>query len=102
MKAMGGLFKTLTDFTLSEFEELAKVVVVTIIGHVRSIREAHCTSNQPSKLTLEQCLLNFILYMKHDNITKYDAFMWNWSKNVINDDDMFIASCINYTIVDEI
>lgn len=69
MKAMGGLFKTLTNFTLSEFEELVKVVVLIIIGHVRSIGEAHCTSNQPSKLTLEQCLLKFIFYMKHDNIT---------------------------------
>jgi hypothetical protein len=40
--------------------------------------------------------------MKHDNITKYDAFMWNWSKNATNDDGMFIASCINFAIVHEI
>jgi hypothetical protein len=102
MKAMEGLFKIFINFTLSEFEELVKVVVLTIIGHVRSIWEGHCTFNWSSKLTMEQCLLNFILHMKHDNITKYDAFMWNWSKSAINDDGMFIASCINFTIVDEI
>jgi hypothetical protein len=28
--------------------------------------------------------------------------MWNWSKSAINDDDIFIASCMNSTIVDEI
>jgi hypothetical protein len=48
MKAMGALFKTPTNFILSEFEELAKVVVLTIIGHVRSIGEANYTFNQPS------------------------------------------------------
>jgi hypothetical protein len=40
--------------------------------------------------------------MKHNNITKYDAFLWKWSKNAINDDGIFIASCINFAIADEI
>jgi hypothetical protein len=40
--------------------------------------------------------------MKHDNVTKYDAFLWNWSKSAINDDGIFIAFCINSTITDEI
>lgn len=29
---------------------------------------------------------------------KYDAFMWNWEKNVINDDGIFIIYCINFSI----
>jgi len=36
------------------------------------------------------------------NVIKYDAFLWNWSKSAINDDGIFIASCINFAIVDEI
>jgi len=40
--------------------------------------------------------------MKHDNVTKYDAFLWNWNKNAINDDGIFIAFCINSAITDEI
>ncbi len=32
----------------------------------------------------------------------YDAFTWNWSKNVVCDDAMFIASCINNAIGNEI
>jgi hypothetical protein len=56
----------------------------------------------PSKLTPEQCLFNFILYMKHDNITMYDAFMWNWSKFALFNDALFIASCINHAFSNEI
>ncbi len=40
--------------------------------------------------------------MKHDNVTKYDAFLWNWNKSAINDDGIFIVSCIISAIVDEI
>jgi hypothetical protein len=102
MQATPCLFKSLTNFNLTEFEELAQLVVPTIIGHVRSIGEPHHISKQLSKLTLEQHLFNFKLYVKHDNVTKYDAFLWNWSKSAINDDGIFIASCINSAIVDEI
>jgi hypothetical protein len=36
MWAMPSLFKSLTNFSLIEFEELAQLVVPTIIGHVTS------------------------------------------------------------------
>jgi hypothetical protein len=32
----------------------------------------------------------------------YDAFVWNWSKNVVCDDVIFIAYHINDVIGDEI
>ncbi len=76
-------------------------MVPTITSHARSTWELHYISRCPFKLALEQCLFNFILFTKHDMI-KYDAFMWNRSKNVINVDGIFIASCINYVIVDNI
>ncbi len=102
MQATPSLFKSLTNFTLGKFEELPQLVVPTIINHARFTREPHRTIGQPSKLALEQRLFSFILFIKHDNVIKYDAFMWNWNKNAINDNGIFIASCINSIIVDEI
>jgi hypothetical protein len=40
--------------------------------------------------------------MKQDNVTEYDAFLWNWNKIAIYDDGIFIASCINFTITNQI
>ncbi len=40
--------------------------------------------------------------MKHNNITIYDAFIWNWAKSSLCDDVIFIASCINHALVNEI
>jgi len=42
------------------------------------------------KLSHKQHFLNFILYMKHDNVTMYDAFMWDWSKFALCDDAIFM------------
>jgi len=102
MRATLCLFKSLTDFTLTEFEKLAQLVVPTIFVHARSIKEPHHISEWLAKLTPNECLFNFILYIKHNNVSKYDAFLWNWSKIAMNDDGIFITSCINSTIVDEI
>jgi hypothetical protein len=74
-----GLLKTLTNFILSKFEELCVLVVPTMEAHVRAIAEAHISPKWPTKLIPNQCLLQFILYMKHDNVVMYDVFMWNWS-----------------------
>jgi hypothetical protein len=40
--------------------------------------------------------------MKHDNVSMYDAFVWNWLKNVVCDNAIFIASYINDAIGDKI
>jgi hypothetical protein len=40
--------------------------------------------------------------MKHDNVTMYVAFMWNWSKFALRHDTIFIASCVNHALEDEI
>jgi hypothetical protein len=40
--------------------------------------------------------------MKHDNIIKHDTFMWNYSKSTFCDDALFIASCINNALGNEI
>jgi hypothetical protein len=40
--------------------------------------------------------------MKHDNVFMHDAFIWDWSKNAICDDVIFIAYYINDAIGNEI
>ncbi len=40
--------------------------------------------------------------MKDDNITRYDYFMWNWSKSFMCDDVLFISSYINASIANKI
>jgi hypothetical protein len=102
MQTTPSLFKFFTNFTLGKFEKLPQLAIPIIINYVRSTWQPHLTIVWPSKLALKQHLFNFILFMKYDNVIKYDAFIWNWNNSVINDNGIFIASCINYAIVDEI
>ncbi len=37
--------------------------------------------------------------MKHDNVTKYDAFMYNWSKSKIDNHSIFIFIVFYINIV---
>jgi hypothetical protein len=73
----------------------SNVLFCIIIGNVPII------SSRPSKL-MPKHLLNYIIYMKHDNVTMYVTFMWNWSKFALYDDVIFIASCINHALENEI
>jgi hypothetical protein len=66
------------------------------------LKDALMVMGRPSKLGLEQQLSCFILFMKHNNVTIYDAFMWNWAKLSLCDDVILIASCINHALVYEI
>jgi hypothetical protein len=40
--------------------------------------------------------------MKHDNVSMYEAFVWNWSKIVVCDDVIFIIAYIDDEFGDEI
>lgn len=103
MRATGNaLFKNMTNFSLEEFDKLCVLVCPLIHSHARSTGEEHILSGRPSKLTPEQRLCNFIMYMKHDNVCTYDGFQWNWSRTALNDDCLFVASCINRAIANEI
>lgn len=77
MQTMLGLCKTLTNFTLKKIEKLAQLVVANITSLARSIEEPHRIFGQPSKLVVYQHLFNFIFYVKHNNVIKYDDFTWN-------------------------
>jgi hypothetical protein len=51
MRPMPSLFKSLTNFSLTEFEELVQLVVPTIIGHVKFTGEPQHIYGRPSKFT---------------------------------------------------
>jgi hypothetical protein len=86
------IFKTFNNFILPM--DLKKILMMLMIrDHVKSTCEAHILYRRLSKLLHEQWLLNFILYLKHNNETIHNAFMWNWSKCVLCDNSIFIAPC---------
>jgi hypothetical protein len=76
MQVTLALFNNLTDFILVEFEELMILVVPTMTTHTKFTNGTFFISKKLSKLTSKQYLLNFNLYMKHDNvIIMYCVFM---------------------------
>ena len=95
-------FKTLTNFSIGEFEELCRVVVPTIAQHARYTGLPKAPAGRPSKLDPAQRLLSCILYLKDASSVALDAFEWNWSKSSLCDDALFIASCLNEAICGEI
>jgi hypothetical protein len=66
------------------------------------LRDVLLVMGKPSKWGLEQQLLCFILFMKRNNIIIYDAFMSNWAKSSLCDGVIFITSCINHTLANEV
>ena len=54
------------------------------------------------KVSADQRLLAFILNLKHDNTATLEDFHWNWAKSSVSDDAVFISSCINHCLADEI
>jgi hypothetical protein len=68
------MFKTLTNFTLVEFEELCTLVCPTIAGNARSTSAPQRLQGRLPKLNPKQRLLNFIWFMKCNSVTSYDSF----------------------------
>lgn len=102
MKNLPGAFKDLTNFTIHEWNELCDRVLPLISSHARSTGEVQILQGRPAKLTPEERLLNFVLYMKHDNTLTHDSHHWNWSRSSLCDDAYFVASCLNVALEDEI
>jgi hypothetical protein len=80
----------------------ASFVCPTILGNAHSMGIPRVTNGGPTKLTPEQCLLNFIVHLKHDNVVAYESFQWNVDRSSLCDDAIFIASCINVAFAHEI
>jgi hypothetical protein len=100
---MPSLFKNLTNFTLTEFEELSQIVCPTIANYARSTGLARgVNGGRPTKLDPAQRLLNCIMLLKHDNTSIFDGTHWNWSKSSVCDDAIFVATCVNEAIGGEI
>jgi len=96
------LFKVLTNFTADEFEELASAVCPIVATHARTTGAPRSVFGRRPKLTPEQRLLHLIFYLKHDNVVRYDAYGWNWSKSSACDDAVFVSSCLNEALKDEL
>jgi hypothetical protein len=96
------LFKAMTKFSTAEFEELCTIVYPIVIFHARSTGQIRGQGGRPCKLEPSQRILNCILSLKHDNTSVFDGADWNWSKSSVCDDAVFVASCINVGIAEEI
>lgn len=101
MRVIPQNFKTFMSSIVVEFDELCGLVVLIIASHVRSTGEVDDFLGCSMKLCMQQRFLNFLLYMKYDNITSYDAFQWNWSRSTLNDDALFIPSCIDHALAND-
>ena len=66
MRSTPRLFKVLTNFSIQEFDELCLMVCPTINALARSTCDVCVLLGRPSKLSLEQQLFGFLLYIKHD------------------------------------
>ena len=102
MRSTPGLFKVLTNFFIKEFDELCIIVCPMIIAHARSTGDLRILPGRPSKLIPEQQLFGFLLYLKHDSTIALPGILWNWAKSSIIDDQVFIATSLNWALRDEI
>ena len=102
MRSTPDLFKVLTNFSIEEFDELCTIICPTIIANARSTSDLRIFPGRRSKLTPKQRLLGFVLYLKHDSTTALPSFLWNWAKSSVIDDQVFIATSINWALRDEI
>lgn len=74
MHEVPALFKGLTNFKVHKIEGLASFVRPTIHNNGRSTCVETTMSGMPMKLTPEQRLLNYIMYLKHENVIRYESF----------------------------
>ncbi|KAL2612208.1 hypothetical protein R1flu_023900 [Riccia fluitans] len=104
-RAMGtaSLFKVLTNFKITEFEELCSRICPILNSTAKTTGEFVKTgAGRPPKLTAQERVLSCMMYLKHDNSVVYEAFQWNWSKSSMSDDALYVCSVINEYLADEI
>ena len=63
MRSTPSLFKSNTNFTLQIFDELCLLVVPVTIANAHSTGQNRISPGRPSKLSSEQHILNFFLYL---------------------------------------
>lgn len=72
MRDVPTLLKVLADFEVHKFDELASLVCPTICDNAYNMDIRRVMSGMPIKLTPKQHFLNFIMYLKHDNVISYE------------------------------
>lgn len=95
MQATPLFFKTNNYFSFEEFDEFFIFIFISlipmIVANARSTGVPRMKYGCSMKLSLEQHLLSFILYMEHNNTNAYNAMHWYWSRNVLCDVALFIT-----------
>jgi hypothetical protein len=86
-----------------EWDELCSLVLPLIQSNARSTGIGKQGSRgRKCKLTPEQQLLNLVMFMKHDNMIQFHSFQWNYSRLAVCDYLVFVASCVNVALCNEI
>lgn len=89
------LFKIFTNFEVREKNDFDSLVCPIIRGNAHSTSVETVMSGRLIKSMHAQCLLNFIMYLNHDNVISFYSFQWNFACFTLCNDVIFIASCIN-------
>lgn len=74
LRSTPSLFRVNTNFSTTEFEELCGALVPVIVSNFRSTGSMGLHPGCPSKLCPGQRILNFLLYLKYDNIATLHTF----------------------------
>lgn len=101
------MFKNYIDFTPNEFQYLCVDTCPIITkSSTRTIGEESTHMRRPYKLNPEQQLLVFLLFMKHNSTSNFEAFEQNESKCWMHEKMLkwwchFHVLCINWAIFHE-
>jgi hypothetical protein len=95
-------FRMTTGFTLSEWERFCQKCCPLVIAMARHSGELKVKQGRPTKLSPQERVLSFVLYVKHNTQARLEAVNWNYSRTSLNGDGAFIASVINVALADEI
>jgi hypothetical protein len=101
MNAHKSIFQSWTGFTPCEWESLSQKVCPVLQDYGRNRRLKTCHGRR-TKLSPQERLLSFVLYVKHNSGARSNGVNWNYSRTSLNADGLFVASAINLALEDEI
>jgi hypothetical protein len=77
--AHDSVFKSWTGFWLSEWEKLTQRVCPVLQQYARS-GQLKLPGGKPTKLTPQERLLSFVLYVKHNAGARKNSIDWNYHR----------------------
>ena len=101
LRRVSSYFRKITNFSADEFEELSSLVCTIIESNAHSTGQPRSVFGMQPKLSAQQRHFLFVLYL-HDNNVRLNAFRWKWAKFSTCNDILFVSSCINGALSDEL